>query len=264
MLGLRLRISRETQGLSRKDLSGLSDIDQTTIYKIETEKIKNPSLSTIENLAKALNTDVFYLLGATDDPARKSDQPQPDGIRIDSPLKVEQVRKLIDEFREITGKLEKPYRSRLHRIRPYYPLYVSIPLDAVPVTLEELPDSAKGGHISIDYHEQVDYLVKMKGAIMAPLYNDGDLLYLRKYEHGLIRDEDVAIFFIKEKGITVVRQTFFHNSDNKPFIGLKSLNPQKTSWYDHSSEKLECQAKVVGCEKDKAVIKKLLMSRKAE
>ncbi|MHC9542087.1 MAG: helix-turn-helix domain-containing protein [Vulcanimicrobiota bacterium] len=264
MLGLRLRISRETQGLSRKDLSRISNIDQTTIYKIETEKIKNPSLSTIESLARALNNDVFYLLGATDDPVRKSEQLQQDQIKIDSPLKVEQVRKLIDEFQEITNKLEKPHRSRAQKVRPYYPLYVNIPLDSVPVILDELPDSARGGHVSIEYHEQVDYLVKIKGTVMAPLYSDGDLLYLRRYEHSMIRDEDVALFFIKEKGITVVRQAFFHRSDNKSFIGLKSLNPQNTSWYENSPEVLVCQAKVVGSEKDKAIIRKLLMGRKAE
>jgi len=263
MLGLRLRISRETQGLSRKDLSKSSNIDQTTIYKIETEKIKNPSLATIESLAQALNTDVFYLMGATDDPARKSEQLTSDQIKIDSPLKVEQVRKMIDDFREITSKLDRPHRSRSQKIRPYYPLYVSIPLDALPVTLEDLPESAKGGHVSMEYNEQVDYLVRMKGGIMAPMYNDGDLLYLRRYEHGMIRDEDVALFFVKEQGVTVVRQIFFHRSDNKPFIGLKSLNPQKTVWYEYAPEVLVCQAKVVGSEKDKAVIKKMLAIRKS-
>jgi transcriptional regulator with XRE-family HTH domain len=256
MLGERLRVSRERKDYSRRDLSELSGIDQTTIYKIETDKIKNPNLNTIESLAQALETDVLYLLGASDDPTKK--EQKPDSIRIDRPLKVEQVKKILKEFQEVTDKLENVKKTKSPRSRPYYPLYIDIPADGGDLLLEELPTSLIKGHINLEYHEQVDYVMRIDGSSMEPFVEENGLVLVRAYEPGLVRDGDIGFFYLKEKKIAAVRQVFYHKIGTAMHVGLSSFNPRKTEWFENSPEILVFQGKVVGSESSAEEVKKIL------
>lgn len=255
MLGVRLRVSREKKGYSRRDLSELSGIDQTTIYKIETDKIVNPKITTIEKLANALEINVFYLLGATDDPARKEVNAKI--VTVQKPPPLDQVKKTLEEFEKIKSK-QGIQKVKSYKVRPYFPIYIDIPLNAGEILFDSIPEPHVRGHINIDFHDQVDYILSVKGDIMAPLVEDGGLVFVRSYEPGLVKDDDAAIFHLKEKKISVVRQVFYHKIDAKIFIGLRSLNPEKTEWYPYMEDSISCQGKVVGCESDPDEIERIL------
>ncbi len=62
-----LRAERERQGLSLSDVSERSGIDRTTISKLETGKVPNPTVSTLRALARALNKRLSWSL--IDEPA---------------------------------------------------------------------------------------------------------------------------------------------------------------------------------------------------
>jgi len=258
MLGARLRQSRENRGFSRRDLSEKSGVDQTTIYKIEAGKIKNPNLSTIGDLGKALGIDVFYLLGSTEDPTPK--HVEPDTITVMKPPSVEQVKKTIEEFREISDRLNKSHGIKGGRSRPYYPLFIETPVDAAAILLDDLDYSKVRGHISMEYHEQVDYILTVKGNAMSPFVDDGGLIFVKKTDPGSVRDEDIALFYIKAGNVTRLRQAFFHRVDQALNIGLRSFNPRNTEWFPFSPDAITIQGKVVGSENDRIEVERLLAS----
>ena len=53
-----LRKMRETKGLSQEKLARLADVANNTIIKIEGEKNKNPTLDTLNKIAKALGVSL--------------------------------------------------------------------------------------------------------------------------------------------------------------------------------------------------------------
>ncbi|MDQ7825789.1 MAG: helix-turn-helix domain-containing protein [Candidatus Eremiobacteraeota bacterium] len=256
MLGSRLRFSRERLGHSRRDLSELSGIDQTTIYKIETEKIKNPNLSTIEHLAQALDVDVFYLLGATDDPSKK--KAGHTSIKVEKPLKVQQLKEVLHDFKEVSARLKKARIDHAMKERPYYPILLDVPLDGGEVDLSDISEEHIRGHINMVYHEKVDYIFEVKGNAMEPFVGDGALVMVRAFEPGMVKDDDVAVFHLKEKKITTIRQAFFHRVQQKLNVGLRSFNPPGTDWYHFVPEIITCEGKVIGTETEKKAIKALI------
>ncbi len=54
-LGQKIKKLRLKQGFSQDELARLADIPYTTLTKIESGKIKNPSFSAVVKVAKALN-----------------------------------------------------------------------------------------------------------------------------------------------------------------------------------------------------------------
>lgn len=58
---IRLREIREAKGLSREQLSRLSNVSANMIYHIETDR-KNPTINTLAKLAKALNVPISELV----------------------------------------------------------------------------------------------------------------------------------------------------------------------------------------------------------
>lgn len=59
---LRLKEAREIQGYSQKELSSMLNVSQSTVASWETQK-REPTLDTLFDVAKKLNTSLDYLLG---------------------------------------------------------------------------------------------------------------------------------------------------------------------------------------------------------
>ena len=57
-----LRKLREIKGLSQEKLARLADVANNTIIKIEAGKNKNPTLETLQKIAKALGVSIEELL----------------------------------------------------------------------------------------------------------------------------------------------------------------------------------------------------------
>ena len=58
-----LRKLREAKKLSQERLARLADVANNTIVKIEVGKNKNPTLTTLKKIAKALEVSVDALIG---------------------------------------------------------------------------------------------------------------------------------------------------------------------------------------------------------
>ncbi|MGI6335140.1 MAG: helix-turn-helix domain-containing protein [Minisyncoccales bacterium] len=61
-IGKNIRKLRKQKGLSQDRLSKLADISYNTVIKLESGNITNPSIDTLQKLARALNVGVDDLL----------------------------------------------------------------------------------------------------------------------------------------------------------------------------------------------------------
>ncbi len=57
-----IRKNRKKIGISQDKLSKLADVSHNTIIKIESGSIKNPTIRTVQKIAKAFNISVDKLL----------------------------------------------------------------------------------------------------------------------------------------------------------------------------------------------------------
>lgn len=62
-LGTRIRELRKAAGWTLRDLAERADIAHSTLTKIETGKIENPTMDTLQGIARALNVNLFDLGG---------------------------------------------------------------------------------------------------------------------------------------------------------------------------------------------------------
>ena len=62
LIGKNIKRLRKQKGLSQDRLSKLADISYNTVIKLELGGITNPSIDTLQKLAKALNVSVDDLL----------------------------------------------------------------------------------------------------------------------------------------------------------------------------------------------------------
>ncbi|HHW20408.1 MAG TPA: helix-turn-helix transcriptional regulator [Thermodesulfovibrio thiophilus] len=62
MIGKNIKKLRKQKGLSQNRLSKLANLSYNTVIKLELGGITNPSIDTLQKLAKALNVSVDDLL----------------------------------------------------------------------------------------------------------------------------------------------------------------------------------------------------------
>ena len=62
LIGKNIKKLRKQKGLSQDRLSKLADISYNTVIKLESGGIINPSIDTVQKLAKALDVSVDALL----------------------------------------------------------------------------------------------------------------------------------------------------------------------------------------------------------
>ncbi len=61
-IGKNIKRFRQDKGLSQDKLSKLADLSLNTVVKIELDESPNPTIETIQRIAKALNVSVDDLL----------------------------------------------------------------------------------------------------------------------------------------------------------------------------------------------------------
>ena len=62
MIGTNVKRLRQEKGFSQEKLSKLADVSLNTIFKIETEETPNPTIETVQKIARALGVGVEELL----------------------------------------------------------------------------------------------------------------------------------------------------------------------------------------------------------
>ena len=61
-IGKNIRRLRKSRGLSQDRLSKLADVSYNSVIKLETAEVKNPTIETLQKIAKALGVSVDDLL----------------------------------------------------------------------------------------------------------------------------------------------------------------------------------------------------------
>lgn len=61
-IGKNIKKLREKEGVSQDRLSKLADISSNTVAKMELDDSPNPTIETLQKIAKALNVDVDDLI----------------------------------------------------------------------------------------------------------------------------------------------------------------------------------------------------------
>ena len=61
-IGKNIKRYRQDKGLSQDKLSKLADLSLNTVVKIELDESPNPTIETIQRIAKALEVSVYDLL----------------------------------------------------------------------------------------------------------------------------------------------------------------------------------------------------------
>lgn len=69
--GARLRAVRKERGLSARDVERMARVTARHIWRLEAGKRPNVAAVTLARIALAVEVDINYLLGLTEDPARK-------------------------------------------------------------------------------------------------------------------------------------------------------------------------------------------------
>jgi transcriptional regulator with XRE-family HTH domain len=62
MIGKNIKRLRQERGISQDRLSKLADISLNTISKIELEENPNPTIETVQKIARALNVSIEKIL----------------------------------------------------------------------------------------------------------------------------------------------------------------------------------------------------------
>lgn len=96
-LGDKIKKMREERGLSQKEVASGVDIDRGQYSRIETNKVE-PTLSTLEKIAKAFNIDVE------------------DFFKKDAPLTVDSFDKTLVEKVKMIDDLEEQQKSHIYAI----------------------------------------------------------------------------------------------------------------------------------------------------
>lgn len=73
-IGKRIKALREDMDLSQKELAAKTDMTEATLSRYEND-LREPKVSAIIRLAKALNTTSDFLLGLSDNPYGKESHP---------------------------------------------------------------------------------------------------------------------------------------------------------------------------------------------
>lgn len=63
MIGKNIKKYRAKLGLTQEDLARKAEVRYTTLTKIESDVIKNPSVYIVEKIAKALKVSIEELIG---------------------------------------------------------------------------------------------------------------------------------------------------------------------------------------------------------
>jgi transcriptional regulator with XRE-family HTH domain len=69
--GARLRAARRQRGLSTHDVERMAKVTARHIWRLEAGKRPNVAAVTLARIALAVEVDINYLLGLTDDPTQK-------------------------------------------------------------------------------------------------------------------------------------------------------------------------------------------------
>ncbi len=188
---------RKELNMTVDELVERSWLPKGTVSKITAGINTNPKLTTIEAICRALMISVDDAMGLAP-AASVFSMNEIDHINKYRSLD-KHGRKAIDSILDIEYERCNPVRRVI--MRPYYSVSVSAgfgnPLDEAPEEEIEIPDTPE--------NRKGDYVVRVSGNSMFPVYQNGDLVLVEK--NARVDEGDIGIFvlngesFIKKQGV---------------------------------------------------------------
>lgn len=236
----RTKALKARRGMTTEELSRVSGIPQSTLNKILSGVIEEPKLSVAQAIAQALGCPLGMLLdGARDFSDTMSDEEQE---------LIRKFRRLDTNSRELLGMVVDRELQREENTALTVPEVAGaeeVKMLTLPLFL--LPASAGRGSFldENEYYETIDvratrvslgadYAVKVQGNSMEPMFDDGDILLVRRQQN--VEVGDLGIFIGDGEG-------YF-----KRYIGryLRSFNPAYADILIANFSEFRCCGKVIG------------------
>ena len=209
-IGLTIRRYRQALGMEQKQLSGLLGYSKNAVTNWEAGRTR-PDISVLPRLCAILHMPVQELLGMTDG----------DALTGAERAWLARYRELTDEnravIRQLTGSLlQRQREARLAELRGMYrPVHLAEQAAAAGVGA---PMDGESGFSEIYVRDNTllaksDFIVRVNGESMEPMYPDGSLVYIEKTQD--LRYGDIGLFVVN--GESYIKQ---YRAE-----GLLSLNP---------------------------------------
>ena len=186
-VGDRIKLRRESLGVSQVSLADTIGEKKQTLYKYETNKITNIPIENIERIASALNTTPAYLMGWED-----SALPSPDVTEDTVTFPV-----LVD----VAAGYDRPAQ----RLQNWEGEKI------------EVPRSYLHGRNSEDY-----FAMRVVGDSMYPDYQDGDVLLILRQDY-LDRSGQIAVVIYDGEDATLKKVEYVPGEN---WMKLLPINPQ--------------------------------------
>lgn len=186
-VGDRIKLRRESLGVSQVSLADTIGEKKQTLYKYETNKITNIPIENIERIASALNTTPAYLMGWED-----SALPSPDVTEDTVTFPV-----LVD----VAAGYDRPAQ----RLQNWEGEKI------------EVPRSYLHGRQTDDY-----FAMRVVGDSMYPDYQDGDVLLILRQDY-LDRSGQIAVVIYDGEDATLKKVEYVPGEN---WMKLLPINPQ--------------------------------------
>lgn len=236
----RTRAMKKRRGMTTEELSRASGVPQSTLNKILSGVIEEPKLSVAQAIAAALACPLGMLLDGTRDFS--------DTMSAEEQELVRKFRRLDATSRELLGMVMERELQRDENASCTVPEVSGMEeLQMLTLPLYLLPASAGTGSFLDDngYYETIDvratrvslgadYAVRVQGNSMEPMFDDGDILLVRRQQN--VEVGDLGIFIGDGEG-------YF-----KRYIGryLHSFNPAYADILISNFSEFRCCGKVIG------------------
>ena len=220
----KLREFKSESGLTYKDISEQTNIALATIEKLFSGRTSDPKLNMISKIVSVLGHNVSELL-ANDDALSHYEKGLIVSIRgLDKFGKTRVEETIKSEERRIYAEQAAP-RQRYSRIFYDFPVSAGTGefLDNRTAVIAELSNEPPMG---------TDYILRIAGDSMEPMYSDGDYVYVKSQSD--INMGEIGIFCAEG---SVYMKEYTPN-------GLKSLNPKYKVMCFY--ENVHCLGRVIG------------------
>lgn len=224
----RIKKQKKQVGYTNEELSQKTGIPKSTLSKLLAGIIKEPPVTSIIKIAKALNTSADYLVFG-----EKINLSDNYNVKYNSLN--EQGKKMVEEYIHLLllddkyKKTQKPPVTEQKKLPTIF--YYDVPASA---GTGEYLDYSTASLVSVDDNipANASYILKVAGDSMEPRFCDGEYVYVDK--NNALNFGDIGIFYY----------------DNNVYIkkygqkGLISLNPKYSDIKGH--EDIRCLGKVIG------------------
>jgi phage repressor protein C with HTH and peptisase S24 domain/DNA-binding Xre family transcriptional regulator len=246
-INARIKKCRLEKGMTLLDVANKIGVQEATMHRYESGRIKNIKHETLVALAKVFNCDPSYLMGWSDVPPLSGQEVAT--LSTDERALVDQYRRLTQSGRDaalkITGVLASLCKSESDNSEP------AETANETPAEYKYLPEpdlpAAAGAGVYLDgstyemkrvavspLTARANFVLRVAGSSMEPEYSDGDTVLVESCPE--VAPGDIGFFVVNNEA--VIKQL---GEDR-----LVSLNPEYPDIEIHEHDSVRCFGRVLG------------------